>query len=193
MKVTSEILNIETAEFRHSYVWNFRLTLTISLPNENEPKNRKKTIMRTLAFILLILDTLLVGFIAVMHVYWIGGGQAFAGNVLPEYAPGDKHRFFDASDRPNGTPPLWQGFIIVGLFVAYIVMIWFNYFDIWHLLIEICMWIATAVFAIRSIGDFNACGLFKRHKGTNFAHWDTVLYTPICIWLAITTALQVLL
>ncbi|MGR6127766.1 DUF3995 domain-containing protein [Paenibacillus sp. SER-28] len=41
----------------------------------------------------------------------------------------------------------------------------------------------SCVFILRSIGDFKWVGFFKRKKGTVFAKWDTVLYSPLCFLL----------
>ncbi|WP_416145629.1 DUF3995 domain-containing protein [Paenibacillus polymyxa] len=41
----------------------------------------------------------------------------------------------------------------------------------------------SCVFILRSIGDFKWVGFFKRKKGTFFAKWDTVLYSPLCFLL----------
>ena len=50
-----------------------------------------------------------------------------------------------------------------------------------------------AVFVLRAIGEFRTLGFFKTITGTDFAFWDTWLYTPLCLmiglgalWLATT-------
>lgn len=37
------------------------------------------------------------------------------------------------------------------------------------------------IFFLRAMGDFKYCGLSKRVKGTEFAKWDSILFTPICL------------
>jgi hypothetical protein len=47
----------------------------------------------------------------------------------------------------------------------------------------------SLVFALRAIGDFRLMGLFKRVRGTRFARMDSLLYVPLCLFLAIGCAL----
>jgi hypothetical protein len=42
----------------------------------------------------------------------------------------------------------------------------------------------------RAIGEFRYVGFFKRVRGTQFAHLDTWLYSPLCLLLAIAIALM---
>jgi hypothetical protein len=41
-----------------------------------------------------------------------------------------------------------------------------------------------AVLAARAVGDFRLVGLFKRVRGTRFARYDSLVYTPLCLALA---------
>ena len=43
-------------------------------------------------------------------------------------------------------------------------------------------------FALRAIGDFRFLGFFKTVQGTSFAHYDTWVYSPLCVCLAIISA-----
>lgn len=38
---------------------------------------------------------------------------------------------------------------------------------------------------LRAVGDFRLVGLFKTVRGTAFAHWDSVLYSPIALGLGL--------
>ncbi|MCI3926973.1 DUF3995 domain-containing protein [Paenibacillus sp. TRM 82003] len=46
-------------------------------------------------------------------------------------------------------------------------------------------WALSAVFIIRSIGDFRWLGFFKSKQGTLFAKMDTLLYSPLCLLIGI--------
>ena len=39
----------------------------------------------------------------------------------------------------------------------------------------------AAVFAIRAIGEFRYCGFFKKIRNSEFAYWDTRIYSPLCV------------
>ena len=47
--------------------------------------------------------------------------------------------------------------------------------------------LALGLFA-RAVGDFNYVGFFKRVRGTRFARMDTLLYSPLCLALAVGVA-----
>lgn len=53
------------------------------------------------------------------------------------------------------------------------------------------IWVIALVFAVRAIGDFRLVGFFKRVRGTTFARYDSLVYSPLCgaisalaLWLA---------
>ena len=53
--------------------------------------------------------------------------------------------------------------------------------------------ILGVIFVLRAMGEFRMLGFFKSIKGTDFAFWNTLLYTPLCLalglgalWLATT-------
>jgi hypothetical protein len=50
-------------------------------------------------------------------------------------------------------------------------------------------WLLAFLFALRAIGEFRYVGIFKRVKGTPFARWDSALFTPLCIVIAVGSAL----
>ena len=41
------------------------------------------------------------------------------------------------------------------------------------------------MFLLRAVGNLRTFGFFKAMTGTPFAHWDTWLYSPLCLLLAI--------
>jgi hypothetical protein len=48
---------------------------------------------------------------------------------------------------------------------------------------------AAAVFGLRMIGDFRFAGLFKREWRTEFARWDSQLFSPLCGALCLACAI----
>jgi hypothetical protein len=51
------------------------------------------------------------------------------------------------------------------------------------------VWMLAALFGLRAIGEFRYVGIFKRVTGTPFARWDSWLFTPLCIVIAVGSAL----
>jgi hypothetical protein len=47
----------------------------------------------------------------------------------------------------------------------------------------------AVVLLLRAIGDFRLVGFFKRIHNSHFAHLDTVVYSPLCLALAIGAAI----
>ena len=41
------------------------------------------------------------------------------------------------------------------------------------------------VFVLRAVGDFRLVGFFKSVRGTDFASWDSWLYSPLCLAIGI--------
>lgn len=45
--------------------------------------------------------------------------------------------------------------------------------------------ILAVVFLARGIGDFKLVGLFKTTSNSRFAYWDSRVYSPLCLFLAL--------
>jgi len=43
----------------------------------------------------------------------------------------------------------------------------------------------SLIFLLRAIGDFRVVGFFKQIRDTGFAHWDTMLFSPLCLFISI--------
>ncbi|MEM6428433.1 MAG: DUF3995 domain-containing protein, partial [Deinococcota bacterium] len=55
-------------------------------------------------------------------------------------------------------------------------------------LLHTAMWGLSAIFLLRTVGDFRYVGIFKRIRGTRFARMDSLLYSPLCLLLSILAA-----
>lgn len=53
------------------------------------------------------------------------------------------------------------------------------------LLLDVGLWGLAGVFALRAIGNLRTFGFFKTIRGTPFARWDTCLYSPLCVVIAV--------
>ncbi len=114
-----------------------------------------------------------------IHLYWVGGGRR---GVLAEL-PSD---ISEVKIRPS---KIATGFVagalaLAGLFVLELGEVMERLiFPDWLFLYG--GWILSVVFILRSVGDFRWVGFFKKQKGTLFAKWDTVLYSPLCLFIGI--------
>ncbi|MBY0024988.1 hypothetical protein J2W97_004739 [Paenibacillus jamilae] len=123
-----------------------------------------------------------------MHVYWVFGGQTGAKAAIPS----------------TGTDLLFKPSKIGTSIVAFLLALaaWFvlqlggvapfRFFHSFYSFYSYGAGLLSSLFILRSIGDFKWVGFFKRKKGTVFAKWDTVLYSPLCFLLG-TAILMIML
>ena len=45
-------------------------------------------------------------------------------------------------------------------------------------------WGICIIFFLRAVGEFRLVGFFKQVRDTEFAYWDTRLYSPLCLAIA---------
>ena len=119
--------------------------------------------------------------LALLHVYWgVGGKLASEGSVPIE------------DGRPLLDPgPLSCAMVAAALFAAALVaamragMLSLGIPD-W--VARVGIWAIAAVFAARAVGEFRYVGFFKRVRGTLFARRDTLVYSPLCLLIALLAA-----
>ena len=119
-----------------------------------------------------------------LHVYWACGGRFGSAAAVPvrEGESGSSPVFV-----PGKTATLIVAFLLWG--VAYALSVQSGLIvDLLgfepRIYLYLCA-VSGGVFTLRSIGDFRYVGWFKTVRGTRFATMDQLLYTPICLLLAI--------
>lgn len=111
-----------------------------------------------------------VFFIAVTHIYWGFGGKFWADKAVPTTDDG----------APLFVPGKVATFVVVGvLFVA-----------CWAVLSDgaaakVISGVFALIFFARFVGEFGYVGMFKKHKNTVFARMDTLVYSPLCLFLSV--------
>lgn len=117
----------------------------------------------------------ILGLIAVLHLYWVAGGKTGLNRALPTTSEGklllEPGKFATASVAVV---------LFAFAFVAYKLRFESSVSEIYMY----AGWIIAAVFFLRAIGEFNAVGFFKKVKNTPFAQFDTFFYSPLCVYLA---------
>ena len=119
----------------------------------------------------------------VFHFYWAFGGTLGLDRAIPT-------KDGKALLNPGKILTIIVGFIILSFaWVAYVL----NFKDLsvisYSEQIVYAGWFLSGVFTIRSIGNFNMVGLFKKIKSTKFAEFDTKYFIPLTSYWAITFAL----
>jgi len=132
-----------------------------------------------LTTIALILLTSILIFISALHVYWAFGGKWASKDVFPVLE--------GAKQFPQ--PPF-----IATIIVAALLLIAAGLF-LWHAGIiapalpewirRLGVWTVTIVFLVRAIGEFRYVGFFKTVRNTGFGRKDTLIYSPLCLLLAV--------
>jgi hypothetical protein len=114
--------------------------------------------------------------LSLLHVLWGIGGIAGTSAAVPEtdgkplFVPSRASCFAVAFLLAlAGLLVAWRGGVIASPLPSLIAHIG-------------CLGVG-AVFVLRAIGDFRYAGFFKRVRGTRFARWDTLLFSPLCLAL----------
>ncbi|MDD2830371.1 MAG: DUF3995 domain-containing protein [Sulfuricurvum sp.] len=120
--------------------------------------------------------------IGLLHFYWAMGGKFAALQAIP---------------TENGKPLINPGKIaavIVGIalfrfaFVAYMLYFYDLSSSSYRDYFIISGWILSGIFILRGVGEFNAVGLFKKIKSSEFAYYDTRFYTPYALFMGLVFA-----
>jgi hypothetical protein len=124
--------------------------------------------------------TLCIIFIALglWHFYWAMGGSFGKNAAIPEI-----------NGRPAFTPKAFATALIgtALLFDAVLVAACSRLFES-HVPGDILVFFSYAlssVLFLRAVGDFRLVGFSKRVRGSTFARFDTLLYSPLCLALSV--------
>jgi Protein of unknown function (DUF3995) len=116
-----------------------------------------------------------------LHAYWALGGKWGSAYTVPTVSG---RRMFDPT--PLAT---W---VVSGLLAVAVILVmgkagWITTGPL-PVALDIGVWGLSIVFLLRAIGNLRSFGFFKTVGGTPFAHWDTWLYSPLCLLLALLAA-----
>jgi hypothetical protein len=126
-----------------------------------------------------ILTALIFAGLAALHLFWAAGGRWGGAAAIPTAAGGGR-RILHPS--PLGTVAVAAALSLAMLVVLVRVGVWAAPLPGW--LFKWAAWGIALAFLARGVGEFRYVGLFKRVRGTDFALWDTWLFTPLCLFIA---------
>lgn len=124
---------------------------------------------------------IVLGGISALHAYWALGGRWGSAFTVPTV---NGRRMF------NPTPA--ATWLICGLLGIAVILVmgkagWIRTGPLsW--VFDASIWGLSLVFVLRAVGNLRSFGFFKTIKETPFAHWDTWLYSPLCLLLAMLAA-----
>ena len=119
------------------------------------------------------LGAFIVFCIAVFHAYWGFGGRFLIDKAVPVTDDG----------TPLFIPSKPATFAVVAVLL---VLSWAMVSG--GVVANTVNAIFAVIFFVRFIGEFNYVGVFKKHKNTPFARMDTLLYSPLCLFLSLCAA-----
>lgn len=120
----------------------------------------------------------LLWMISIIHIYWALGGRWGTGAVIPVKVGGQQALFVP---RKWGT--LCVAVLILLASLIILIQEGFVAFFQPSTLSKVGSMVCAFVFIARAIGDFNYVGFFKTVKHSLFAKNDTLLFSPLCLFL----------
>lgn len=120
--------------------------------------------------------------LSLLHFYWLLGGRVGLLAAIPEI-----------DGKPAFQPSVIATLVVaIGLALCALLLAATAGVLTLPLPSSVLSWLTRAlalILLLRSIGDFRLVGFFKRIRNSRFARLDTAVYSPLCLALAIGSAL----
>jgi hypothetical protein len=120
--------------------------------------------------------------LSLIHVYWLLGGSAGQLAAIPEL-----------DGKPVFQPfPMATLVVAIALALCAVLIAATSGLRTLPLPDPVLAWLTRALavgLLLRAIGDFRLVGFFKHVRHTRFARLDTAVYSPLCLILAIGSAI----
>mgnify|MGYP001369383804 CR=1 FL=1 len=129
--------------------------------------------------ILSILLCIIFSALGLIHFNWVIGGEFGFEKSLPTKENGEKV----LNPKKIESAVVGIGLIVFGVF--YLIKSELLEFNIPDWIIKYGGWIIPTIFLLRAIGEFKYLGFFKKIKDTEFGKWDSILYSPLCLFIGI--------
>ena len=117
--------------------------------------------------------------LSALHVYWALGGQAGLGKAVPTID--GKPAFQPGVLMIMAVAAVLLGCAYVSLSLGFSSRLILPYAHF----APYAGWGLAVIFAVRAIGDFKLVGFFKKIKNSQFATFDSKLYSPLCVVLSV--------
>jgi hypothetical protein len=119
-----------------------------------------------------------LGGLMLLHAYWALGGRWGSGYTVPT-----------VGGRRSFEPSAFATWVVCGLLGTAVILVmgktaWIGT-DGLRMVFDLGVWGLSVVFLLRAVGNLRTFGFFKNVTGTRFAQWDTWLYSPLCLLIAL--------
>jgi glucan phosphoethanolaminetransferase (alkaline phosphatase superfamily) len=131
------------------------------------------------------INALIFTIISGFHFYWAMGGKVGFDVVLPSNREGAK------ALSPSKTMTTAVAFVFLGIAIFYLIQVHLIDFPLPKLIENYGLYALAGVLIIRAIGDFKYAGFFKKIKDTPFARYDSTYYSPLCLYLGLSTLILI--
>jgi hypothetical protein len=129
-----------------------------------------------------VLLVLIFAALGLLHFYWAAGGSPGGGAAIPSLK-GEK--IFTPSPLASVTVGL---LLLLGMY-AFLGRIGYLTFGLPGWLFRFATALISVLFLLRAIGEFRYVGFFKSIRDSEFAAWDTFLFSPLCLFIAVSASL----
>jgi hypothetical protein len=116
--------------------------------------------------------------LGLLHLYWAAGGRRGKSVSIPMV---DGQWAFHPLP---GATVLVAGVLFTEMLIVLGQIGWWGDALPWGIF-QWGTWGIVVVFGLRALGEFRLVGFFKRVRHTEFARWDTWLFTPLCLAIAL--------
>ena len=134
--------------------------------------------LRNLALLLALIFVVL----GLLHFYWAAGGSFGGGAAIPSLK-GEK--IF----TPSAFASILVGLLLLLGTYAFVGRIGHLTFGFPTWLFRLSTAMVSLLFLLRAIGEFRYVGFFKSIRDSEFAAWDTYLFSPLCLLIAVSAFL----
>jgi hypothetical protein len=134
-----------------------------------------------MGLILSVINALIFAIISGFHFYWAMGGTVGFDVVLPSNRDASK------ALNPSKSVTCIAALVFLGIAIFYLIKADLIPIPLPRLINNYGLYALASVLIIRAMGDFKYAGFFKTIKDTPFADYDTKYYSPLCLFLGLST------
>lgn len=143
-------------------------------PGTDVPHRRDNLMTKILGILLAVIFAA----IALLHFYWALGGSASGISAIPT-----------VEGKQAFTPSAFGTVLVAFAFVAAVLVVagQFGYLGglVPQWIYRTGLFVISVLFLLRAIGEFRLVGFFKSVTGTPFASMDTWVFSPLCLFIAV--------
>lgn len=121
--------------------------------------------------------------LALLHVYWAIGGSWAKNLVIPVNSNGRK--IF----KPQSVSTFFVAIILLLCTMVDLSYCGLIMGDSRNQYTRFAISFIALLFLLRAIGDFRYIGFFKKYKNAPFAKIDYIIFSPLCLFIAMSHAL----